>query len=227
MDQDHDAPGGCVARWLLLVLLPLAANAEILVLVDGQRVQTRGPWKVEGRQVVYTTSSGHLASVKTSLVDFEASDLANLEQSAVESETDDGQRKSAVRITQDDVGTYNDLVVTLGQSTEYLESLDFEDGWDFFEVLQPSVERLVELDKAVNVLSPAGLQQSLALFQADASRFRALAARESDPELAKAFALFAADCDRVVKLIRSNPRAARAELSEDMANIRRRFGYSR
>ncbi|MEM6453628.1 MAG: hypothetical protein AAF772_00900 [Acidobacteriota bacterium] len=58
----------------LMLALPL--SADILVMQDGSRVETKGPWKVRGNTVVFTTVRGTLSSVRLSEVDLDASEAA-------------------------------------------------------------------------------------------------------------------------------------------------------
>lgn len=53
------------------------AAADWLVLESGERVETRGPWKIEGSRVLFTGSNGTLSSIRLSQVDVEASEAAN------------------------------------------------------------------------------------------------------------------------------------------------------
>ncbi|MEM6797523.1 MAG: FxLYD domain-containing protein, partial [Acidobacteriota bacterium] len=53
-----------------------AALADILVTQDGARIETKGPWKVEGRRVVFTMPNGTLSVLRASDVDLEASEEA-------------------------------------------------------------------------------------------------------------------------------------------------------
>ncbi len=56
--------------------LASAARADWLVLRDGARLEIKGAWKVSGKQVVFTADHGKLSSLRTSLVDLEASTRA-------------------------------------------------------------------------------------------------------------------------------------------------------
>ena len=77
-------PGG-VRRWRLLVpvsvALLLAATppvaAEWLVLKDGSEIETKGPWKVDGRRITYTAMNGTFSAVRTDSVDLEKSRIRN------------------------------------------------------------------------------------------------------------------------------------------------------
>lgn len=59
-----------------LLLTATAANADWLVTRQGTRVETRGPWKVEKGQVVFTDAQGRLASLRLAEVDLAASKAA-------------------------------------------------------------------------------------------------------------------------------------------------------
>ncbi len=57
----------------LLVSICQPISADVLILIDGEHVRTRGPWQVRGRVVVFTTLDGTLSSVRTGGVDLAAS----------------------------------------------------------------------------------------------------------------------------------------------------------
>ena len=61
---------------LLGTLFATAAPADVLVLRDGSRLETRGTWTEKGRQLVFTDPSGKLASIRLDLVDLDASRAA-------------------------------------------------------------------------------------------------------------------------------------------------------
>lgn len=63
----------------LALALPAAGRADWLVTKEGGRVETRGPWQVKGKLVVFTGKDGTLASLRASQVDLEASRRATLE----------------------------------------------------------------------------------------------------------------------------------------------------
>lgn len=60
-----------LAAGFTLVLLPAAA--DWLVMRDGSRVETAGPWRVESRLVVFKQPDGTFASVRLDDVDLDAS----------------------------------------------------------------------------------------------------------------------------------------------------------
>lgn len=74
---------------LSLGLLTAAAGplgADWLVTSDGTRIETRGPWELRGKLVVFTLPAGTLASLRTSHVDLEASRRATAEAAARQAE---------------------------------------------------------------------------------------------------------------------------------------------
>jgi hypothetical protein len=64
-------------QFLLLAALLAAApaGADWLVTRDGGRIESKGPWKVQGRQVLFTQPNGTLASIRTDQVDLDRSAL--------------------------------------------------------------------------------------------------------------------------------------------------------
>ncbi len=75
---------GTVRPLMLLLLLCLAPEtfADWLVCHDGERVETRGPWKVERSLVVFKTANGSLSSLRLADIDLEASVRATVEAKA-------------------------------------------------------------------------------------------------------------------------------------------------
>ncbi len=61
------------ALGLVLALAGLPAAADWLVTTEGQRIETKGPWQVKGKLVVFSRSNGTLASVRLSEIDLDAS----------------------------------------------------------------------------------------------------------------------------------------------------------
>lgn len=66
----------CVAVALTAACFGEAAVADRLVLADGSVVETEGPWRVEGRMVVFNAPNGTLSSLRLDAVDLEASEAA-------------------------------------------------------------------------------------------------------------------------------------------------------
>lgn len=66
----------------LLALFAFGADADVLVLRDGGRVETRGAWQEKGRQVVFTDAQGKLCALRQADVDLEASRTATARAAA-------------------------------------------------------------------------------------------------------------------------------------------------
>lgn len=64
---------------VLLLATAAAANADWLVTTSGAKVETRGPWKVKGRSVVFNDAKGALSSLRLADVDLAASAIATSE----------------------------------------------------------------------------------------------------------------------------------------------------
>jgi hypothetical protein len=61
---------------VLLAVFAVPAAADWLVTREGGRVETRGAWKIKGKQVVFTRADGQLASLRVADVDWAASEQA-------------------------------------------------------------------------------------------------------------------------------------------------------
>lgn len=61
---------------ILTLVMALPAGADWLVTHDGARVETKGPWKVKGSQVIFTLPNGTLSVLRKSEVDLDASAVA-------------------------------------------------------------------------------------------------------------------------------------------------------
>lgn len=60
----------------MAMAMVLPAGADWLVTHDGARVETKGPWKVKGNQVIFTLPNGTLSVLRKSEVDLDASAVA-------------------------------------------------------------------------------------------------------------------------------------------------------
>jgi hypothetical protein len=75
----------------VLVLLTLVAPAmpaagDWLVARDGGRVETKGPWQVKGKLVVFTQTNGSLGSLRLADVDLDASRKATADAASAQAE---------------------------------------------------------------------------------------------------------------------------------------------
>ncbi len=67
------------AALVAAALTAVPAAGDWLVTSDGTRIETRGPWQVEGSQVVFTSTDGRLQALRAADVDLEASAAATRE----------------------------------------------------------------------------------------------------------------------------------------------------
>lgn len=58
---------------VLAAVLSSSAAADWLVMHDGSRIETRGPWRVEGARVIFTLPNGTLSALRKADVDLDAS----------------------------------------------------------------------------------------------------------------------------------------------------------
>lgn len=65
-----------IVAFLLVGMAAAPAAADWLVTRDGSRIETRGPWELKGKLVVFTAANGTLSSLRLSEVDLEASEAA-------------------------------------------------------------------------------------------------------------------------------------------------------
>jgi hypothetical protein len=81
-------------------------SADWLVMNDGTRVETDGPWNERGKLVVFTDTSGNLVSLRLSEVDLVASRQATADalEAASRPAPPPAPRESVFRLTDADVG---------------------------------------------------------------------------------------------------------------------------
>lgn len=75
----------CVAANAVLVLIVMTspARADWLVTKEGGRVETKGPWTVKGKLVVFEQKAGGLGALRVTEVDLDQSAKATADQKAV------------------------------------------------------------------------------------------------------------------------------------------------
>ena len=120
-----------LAAVIVLAFVPAlwapGAAAELLVTHRGDVIETQGPWKVKGRQVVFTSEEGVLSSMRLSDVDLEASEETwkrRQEEAAAppreEAEAPEPvKRKSVLVLTNDNLGgdsALEDAMAELGEA---------------------------------------------------------------------------------------------------------------
>jgi glutaredoxin len=96
---------------LALLLLVPSAGADVLVLRDGTRLETRGPWQEKGRQLVFTDPAGGLSAIRADEVDLPASLAATAraaEPAPVEEKATPDERPVILTLDADDLGLGED-----------------------------------------------------------------------------------------------------------------------
>lgn len=101
---------------LVITLAAAPAAADWLVMVDGTRVETDGPWSQRGKLVVFTDTSGNFVSLRLDDVDLEASREATEAAEAAARRPAPApapapRRESVMRLTDEDVGHIDDFEV--------------------------------------------------------------------------------------------------------------------
>lgn len=91
---------------LALAIAGTPTAADWLVLKDGTRIETRGPWTEETKRVVFTMANGTLSSLPLTEIDLEASHAATAPQPAAAPQPAPPKRKATFVLTDDDVRQY-------------------------------------------------------------------------------------------------------------------------
>ena len=92
---------------LLLLLAAVPAGADRLVTRAGGQIETRGPWQVKGKLVVFTGTNGSLGSLRLADVDLAASEAATAEAKRAKEQAESpgtpkpAERKKSVRSLTD------------------------------------------------------------------------------------------------------------------------------
>ncbi|TNF84221.1 MAG: hypothetical protein EP299_00770 [Acidobacteria bacterium] len=106
---------GPTARLTLLAMLLAAVAgpvaADWLVTLDGVQIETRGPWQVQGKLVVFRLADGTLSSIQLTELDLDASDRLTSSRSRPALKPQQRTRRASERpafvITDDDVKHVN------------------------------------------------------------------------------------------------------------------------
>lgn len=91
---------------LATLSLPGAAPADWLVTRDGARFETKGPWKVDGRRVLFTMPNGDLSTIRADEVDLDQSALVTTqakEALAAPAPTALAKKEPVLRLTEKDI----------------------------------------------------------------------------------------------------------------------------
>jgi hypothetical protein len=116
----------------VILLLATPAAGDWLVLGDGTRIETDGPWSERGRLIVFTSTEGVLVSLRASEVDLEASRTATLEAAAAVERPapppPSPPPASVFRLTDADVGHVDDEAIETDEQEAPEPEAEAEEG---------------------------------------------------------------------------------------------------
>lgn len=177
---------------ILVPALSLPTRADVLVLTDGSRIQTRGPWQVESRRILYSDPGGTLTALRLSNVDLEASRRATEAEKRPATPAPKARvdtRPTALVLEDGDVGRSRGRVMSL-------------------EALFASGHRLADelwaLGSAYDMGTAAGVTRSLPSLEALAYRWRQQAERATGAESVES-STAAATVEALADLARDDP----------------------
>jgi hypothetical protein len=86
------------------------AGADWLVPLDGDRIETQGPWSIQGKLVIFTSPGGGLSSLRLADIDVDASDHLTAASRANQNRPRAVQptREATIVLTDNDVGHVDD-----------------------------------------------------------------------------------------------------------------------
>ena len=131
---------------LLLSLLTLArpATADWLVTIGGERIETDGPWQVNGNLVVFNLANGTLASLSAREVDLAASTVETRAAAARANQTkvaSKSVRQAVLVLTDADVGHVNPDGAGGMESSDAVESSDARQETDGQALVEEAVQK--------------------------------------------------------------------------------------
>ena len=121
-----------LAGALLAVVSARPAAAEWLVTSEGARVETRGPWQLKGKLVVFTSADGTLYSLRQNQVDLAASKRANEERQkmVVEDISHPAEKRKAVRSITDKDFTHSGAAAVDAKPADAKDGKEAKDAKD-------------------------------------------------------------------------------------------------
>jgi hypothetical protein len=95
--------GAALAALAALAAAPAAA--DWLVTRDGARIETRGPWRVDGRRILFDLPNGTLSALRADEVDLDRSAQATAEARVVAEKrvAEEPKKEPVVRLTEKDI----------------------------------------------------------------------------------------------------------------------------
>lgn len=208
--------------WVTSIVTSLVApslGAAILVTRAGERIETDGPWKIDGQRVVYRLPSGALTAIRLEEVDLEATKAAALRR-------EEPKRREEPEITQATPDTADPILILRNGSTKGSvgmspahspehQTLDPYKKRTLAERLQTLgqplagkvAKSLATIDAEHNLASTRGIQDAAADLEAVADTLRQYAPRNNPRARLLAYET-AKLIDEVARLAWENPRQA-------------------
>lgn len=203
------------------------AQSEVLVTVDGQRIEIQGPWQEKGRLIVYTDATGNLASIRTSAVDLDASRRASKPPAPLSAEGvrpareatrldirsgfEGFSRAAAERYLRDEFNRR--------AGPEVWDFLNAVAGRGFLEMLVDGLAQEANLYMEFDPSLDRNLERFLALDERLFARFDSYVPTVQEPLVRAAFAQFLQEARQEWEALRRDPRAYRRQLEQSMLDL--------
>ena len=228
-------------RVLALLLVALAgapALSEVLVTVDGDRIETQGPWEVKGRRIQFTDVHGTLRSLSRSAVDLEASEAASAPApepappaapaaaapvSVSPALLARANRTESSRVLDVQSGRGSSGFASAEQIERLMKQLSEDElATVAFDILNLTV-RMVEVDQQVDLLSRSGIRAGARRMASWVPEVQGMRQRATSDAAREIYRLTADDLRKLADLAESNPDAAIGEMRESVLELRREF----
>lgn len=97
---------------------------EVLITRDGQRIATRGRWRIESSRIVYTDERGVLSSVRREEIDLEATRRAARSAASSPAPVAEGERRPVLVLEDGDVARFRPTAASEGAGAGSQERAD-------------------------------------------------------------------------------------------------------
>lgn len=222
---------------LLVVLVAAPAWSEVLVTVDGDRIETKGPWEAKGRRILFTDARGTLRSMSASAIDLEASEQASKppepERPAAEAVQSvevspallaRADRRENARVLEVESGGRSSAFASEAQVQRLLQQVPEDELPKVaYDVLGLTL-RIVDLDREYDLLSRSGIRVGAHRMSIWLPEVRGMQQRAESAAAQEIYRITAREIQALADLAQSDPDAAIAEMRESILELRREFG---
>jgi hypothetical protein len=215
-----------IVLWIVsLAVSSAAVSADVLVARDGLRIETKGPWKVKGRVVVFTTSDGSLSSMRVSELDLEASEAATREAAEAAKAAEEAKNRppaeteTASPLSRAILEAYSEEDKTASHQIGH-EDVSGSQWKEFRKEVAEVLQRLAVLEQRYDVRTPAGIRAARSAFQQAARDLRRLLVKpvprnQRTIEGRKLVASLAARLDEIAEMAEEDPHTAIRMLDQE------------